>query len=69
MKTGEPRKKRKSESLVAITLLKEAESTSETSVNLYQITRRNSSEESHLYTRRHENLRAHNDREVLTLPV
>jgi hypothetical protein len=32
---------------------------SETSVNFYQITRRNNSEGSHLYTRRRENLKSH----------
>jgi hypothetical protein len=37
----------------------EASSTSETSVNFYQTTRRNNPEDSHLYTRRRENLKAH----------
>jgi hypothetical protein len=34
----------------------EAESTSETSVNFYQTTRRNNPDDSHLHTRRRENL-------------
>jgi hypothetical protein len=37
----------------------EAGSTSETSVNCYQSTRRNDPEDSHLHTRRHENLKSH----------
>jgi hypothetical protein len=37
----------------------EAENTSETSVNVYQTTRRNSPENSHLHTRRRENLKSH----------
>jgi hypothetical protein len=37
----------------------EAQSTSETSVNFYQTTRRNNSEDSHLHTRRRENLKSH----------
>jgi hypothetical protein len=41
-----------------IALMKEAASTSETSVNFYQ-TRRNIPEESHLLTRRRENLNSH----------
>jgi hypothetical protein len=40
--------------------MKEAESTFETSVNLYQTTRRNKPEASHLHIRRHENLKSHN---------
>jgi hypothetical protein len=38
----------------------EAASTSETSVTFYQITRRNNPEDSHLHTRRRENLKSHN---------
>jgi hypothetical protein len=37
----------------------EAASTSETSVNFYQTTRRNSPDDSHLHTRRRENLKSH----------
>jgi hypothetical protein len=37
----------------------EAESTSETSVNFYQTTRRNNPDNSHLHTRRRENLKSH----------
>jgi hypothetical protein len=36
----------------------EAANTSETSVNLYQIIRHNDPEDSHLHTRRHENLKS-----------
>jgi hypothetical protein len=36
----------------------EAAITSETSVNLYQTTRRKNSEESHLHTRRRENMKS-----------
>jgi hypothetical protein len=36
----------------------EAESTSETSVNFYQTTRRNSPEDSHLHTRHRESLKS-----------
>jgi hypothetical protein len=39
-----------------IALMMEAKSTSETSVNFYQITRRNNPEDSHLHIRRRENL-------------
>jgi hypothetical protein len=39
-------------------LMMEAASTSETSVN-YQTTRRDNSEDSHLHTHRHENLKSH----------
>jgi hypothetical protein len=38
----------------AIALMKEAVSTSETSANIYQTTRRNIVEDSHLHTRRRE---------------
>jgi hypothetical protein len=34
-------------------------SASETSVNFYQTTRRKNPEDSHLHTRRHENLKSH----------
>jgi hypothetical protein len=37
----------------------EAASTSETSVNFYRATRRNNPEDSHLHTRRRENLKSH----------
>jgi hypothetical protein len=37
----------------------EATSTSETSVNFYQTTRRNNPEDSHLHTRRLENMKSH----------
>jgi hypothetical protein len=37
----------------------EATNTSETSVNFFQTTRRNNLEDSHLHTRRHENLKSH----------
>jgi hypothetical protein len=36
----------------------EAASTSETSVNFYQITRRSNPEDNHLHTRYHENLKS-----------
>jgi hypothetical protein len=39
----------------------EAVSTSETSVNIYQTTWRNILEDSHLHTRRRENLKSHTD--------
>jgi hypothetical protein len=40
-------------------LMMEAASTSETSVNVYQTTRPNNPEDSHLHTRRRENLKSH----------
>jgi hypothetical protein len=43
----------------AIALMMEAASTSETSVNLCQTTRRYNPEDSHIHTRRRENLKAH----------
>jgi hypothetical protein len=43
----------------AIALMMEAASTSETSVNFYQTTWRNNPEDSHLHTRRLENLKSH----------
>jgi hypothetical protein len=43
----------------AIALMMDAASTSETSVNFYQTTQRNIPEDSHLYTRRRENLKSH----------
>jgi hypothetical protein len=49
-----------------IALMMEAGSTSQTSVNFYQATRRNNPENSHLHTRRPENLRSHL---VKTFPV
>jgi hypothetical protein len=42
-----------------IALMLEAASSSETSVNLYKSTRRNNPEDSHLHTRRRENLKSH----------
>jgi hypothetical protein len=42
-----------------ITLMIEAASTCETSVNFYQTTRRNNPEDSHIHTRRRENLISH----------
>jgi hypothetical protein len=42
-----------------IAMMMEAESTSETSVNFYQTTRRNIPEDSHFLTRRRENLEYH----------
>jgi hypothetical protein len=41
-----------------ITLMMEAVSTSKTLVNFYQTTRRNNPEDSHLLTRRRENLKS-----------
>jgi hypothetical protein len=40
-------------------LMLEAAGTSETSVNFYQTTRSNNPEDSHLHTRRRENLKSH----------
>jgi hypothetical protein len=45
--------------LAAIALMMKAASTSETSVNFYQITRRNNPEDSHLHTRRRDNFKSH----------
>jgi hypothetical protein len=42
-----------------IALMMEAASISETSVNIYQTTRRNNPEDSHLHTRRRENLKSY----------
>jgi hypothetical protein len=42
-----------------IALMMKAASTSETSVNFYQSTRRYNPEESHIYIRRHEDLKSH----------
>jgi hypothetical protein len=42
-----------------IVLIIDAGSTSETSVNFYQTTRGNNPEDSHLHTRRRENLKPH----------
>jgi hypothetical protein len=44
-----------------IALMMEEASTSETWVNFYQTTRRNNPEDSHLQTRRCENLKSHDD--------
>jgi hypothetical protein len=43
----------------AIALMMEAESTSKTSAYFYQTTRRSNPEDSHLHTRRRENLKSH----------
>jgi hypothetical protein len=40
-------------------MMMEAVSTSQTSVNLYEITRRNNPEDSRLHNRRRENLKSH----------
>jgi hypothetical protein len=45
--------------VVVIALMMEAISTSKTSVNFYQTTRRNIPENSHLRTGRRENLKSH----------
>jgi hypothetical protein len=42
-----------------IALMMEAASTSETSVNFYQTTRRYNTEDSHVHTRRRENLKSY----------
>jgi hypothetical protein len=50
----------------------EAVSTSETSVNFYETTRRNIPEDSHLYTRRRENLksrRVYNNTAEFNIPL
>jgi hypothetical protein len=47
-----------------IALMMEAESTSETSENFYQTTRRNNPEDSHLHTRRRENMNSQRFRSV-----
>jgi hypothetical protein len=49
-------------------LVMEAASTSETSVNSYQTTRRNIPDDSHLHTRRRENLKLTNLKQV-SLPM
>jgi hypothetical protein len=46
---------------MAIALMMEAASTSETSVNFYQATRHNNKEDSHLQTRHRENLKSDNE--------
>jgi hypothetical protein len=46
--------------VTSCSLMMEAASTSETSVNFYQTTRRYNREDSHLHTRRRENLKSHN---------
>jgi hypothetical protein len=48
-----------------IALMMEAAVTSEKSVNFYQTTRGNNPEDSHLHTRRRENLKSHSFDEVL----
>jgi hypothetical protein len=45
-----------------IALMMEAASTSETLINFYQTTRRNNPEDSHLHTRRPENLKSYNEK-------
>jgi hypothetical protein len=49
-----------------VALMMEAASTSETPVNFYQTTRRKNSEDSHLHTRRRENLKSRIFKEVLS---
>jgi hypothetical protein len=44
--------------IMVIALMMEAASTSETSVNFYETTRRNIPEDSHLHTRRRKNLKS-----------
>jgi hypothetical protein len=44
---------------MAIALMMEAANTSETSINVYQTTRRNNPEDSHLHARRRGNLKFH----------
>jgi hypothetical protein len=44
---------------MAIALMMVSVSTSDTSVNFYKTTRRNNPEDSHLHTRRRENLKSH----------
>jgi hypothetical protein len=44
-----------------IALMMKAASTSEMSANFYQTTRRNILEDSHLHTRRRENLKSHHE--------
>jgi hypothetical protein len=46
-------------SIAAVALMMETASTSETSVNVYQTTPPNNPEDSHLRTRRRENLKSH----------
>jgi hypothetical protein len=46
--------------VVAIALMMEAASTSETSLNFYQTTRRYNPEDGHLHTRIRENLKSQN---------
>jgi hypothetical protein len=48
-----------------IAVMVEAVSFSETSVNIYQTTLRNMTEDSHLHTRRRENLKSHHHRNKL----
>jgi hypothetical protein len=45
--------------VTVIALMMETASTSETSINFYQTTRRNNREDSHLHTRRRENIKSH----------
>jgi hypothetical protein len=45
---------------IIIALMMETVSTSETSVNFYETIRRNIPEDSHLHTRRRENLKSYN---------
>jgi hypothetical protein len=44
---------------IIIAMVMESASTSETSVNFYRTTRRNIPQDSHLHTRRRENLKSH----------
>jgi hypothetical protein len=45
----------------------EAASTTKTSVNIYQTTLRNNPEDSHLYIRRHENLKSHTNHTIVPI--
>jgi hypothetical protein len=48
--------------VASIALMMEAASTSETSVNFYQTTRRKNPEDNHFHTGRHENLKFHDEK-------
>jgi hypothetical protein len=50
---------KRSSTVLVFALMMEAANTSETSVNFYQTTGRNIPEDSHLHTRRRENLKSH----------
>jgi hypothetical protein len=48
-------------SMMMMTMMMETATTSVTPVNVYQTTRRNNPEDSHLHTRHRENLKSHPD--------